>query len=448
MKILKRNLIAIVILATGVLSNSLYAEYKDQPDTYSSSLTTNSGQPVYDWQLANMFKMWIANKGFANSMFVFNQCFGGGMIDDIVSKLGNNPGDVALISASRHNETSWGINDGYSAPANSKWGKRGYTTAEDFFAKEIGEEIAKTGASAETAADMFKKAAKEDPYRNGLLARKEHPQGKFLGSGANMKLGKKTDGSSLSSKHAILFMGKPNGQRHWGDLDRIHKALLAQGYTESDMVILAGDGQKKWNGSNAPSYVDGKGTKKALFDAIKSVSSQMNSNEQFFFWVSDHGNRERTETALNKAITDTVKQDIPPTTGSRDRHNRWLIDRPLLKLSRKRDADRFLSLIVDTSFPIDFFESLQMFLNGRQLNFRTLGQIEAYDADPDLDGYELIYDIPRRGRGKLKRKNRVEIAWGGDPSTFQKFTILALQLGVSITTQPTKLKKRRGRRKR
>ena len=98
-----------------------------------------------------------------------------------------------------------------------------------------------------------------------------------------------------------------------------YNALVGQhGFDADHVSVLVGGGPEgtKSDGSEVPDYVDGAGTKNDLFNAIKNLKDKMNANEQFIFWASDHGNRERTETALNKAITDPVKQTIPPSTTS------------------------------------------------------------------------------------------------------------------------------------
>ncbi|WP_143597825.1 hypothetical protein [Thermococcus thioreducens] len=115
-----------VRVTPAVLYSEKCSYFYDQPPDYASSIVTSSGGYIYDWQLANMINMWIANRtGYANMVFIFSQCFGGGMIDDLKEKL-KGTGDAAFLSASRHNEASWGLADGYTPSSWPEMAKRGF----------------------------------------------------------------------------------------------------------------------------------------------------------------------------------------------------------------------------------------------------------------------------------------------------------------------------------
>ena len=359
-RIKKASLIFFLIIVVNLLCfcSSHANEFNDQSDQYASSLCTNSGGYIYDWQLANMIKMWVADSGYANMIFVFNQCFAGGMMDDLTEKLS---GDVALMGAARHNESSIGLSDTFVADNSTE--DKGFSRPEDYYAKEVGEELSQTGNNAPTAKQIAQNAASQDLAREGgtyingsarPATSSEHPQYTSVGNGDNIKIGKKSDGvSDVASKHAILFAGHSNGMRHWNDVDRAYKALKdKQGFSADNICVLsgAGPGGKRPDGSNIPAYVDGSGTKKDLFDAIKALKDKMNPNEQFIFWASDHGNRERTAKALDKAITDPIKQTVPPPpaiTVTSD-PNMWDLDDSFLQTIRTDPNNvPFVSLIID-----------------------------------------------------------------------------------------------------
>ena len=402
------------------------AEFSEQPNTYASSLTTNSGLPVYDWEFANMIKMWIAQPGYDSALFFFAQCFGGGMLDDLREKLLRTNGDFAGASASSHDEKSWGLSDGSTIPG------KGFNKPEDYWAKELGEEMAKTGADSKTASEMADTAANED-LRGPNGTKKEKPQSTSLRNGGNVKLGKKADGTAVASRHAIMFMGKPNGERHWNDLDRAHDALKAQGFTDGEIVVLAGDGATKSDGSAAPAYVDGSATKQTLFDAIKAIGPMMNPNEQFVFWSSDHGNRERTETALNRVITEPNRQTVPPA--NYPELGLWSCDRRLVASAQIKDAERFVSIVVDEHFAPSQCPLVKLYFNRVPLELIGVGPIEGYDDDPDIDGTELLYAIPHTA--PFKTRNRIEIEWvGGVTTPLDPFLIRAVQIGVNVPTVP------------
>ena len=418
----------------------LYSEkcsyFYDQPEDYASSIVTSSGGYVYDWQLANMINMWIANRtGYANMVFIFNQCFGGGMIDDLKEKL-KGTGDAAFLSASKHDEPAWGLVDGYNPSASPKIKEKGFEKPEGFYPKEVGEELEKTGRDAPTMKEIARRAEMEDikgPY--GLWKKDiEQPQYTSIGKGDSIKIGKKADGSDVASKHAILFAGDANRKRHWNNLQRMYDALKKQGFTDGDIIVLAGDGKTTPWGSSVPNYVDGPGTKKALYDAIVNISKKMNKNEQLVFWVSDHGNRERIENALVKSILDPVRQPVPPKrTAKRPGQVSWDLDEEFLRVMALDPDNRpYVSILVEATPEImeygeKMFSNVVLYVNGKRLELAFVEPIVAYDGEPDLDAFELVYYVDE---GILGEENLIEVGWSGDPEMFVKYTILGLMIST------------------
>ncbi|WP_324736110.1 hypothetical protein VFC49_02970 [Thermococcus sp. SY098] len=423
-----------VKITPAVLYSEKCSYFYDQPEDYASSIVTSSGGYVYDWQLANMMRMWIANRtGYANMVFIFNQCFGGGMIDDLKEKL-KGTGDAAFLSASRHNETSWGLADGYTPSSWPEMAKRGFKKPEGYYPKEVGEELARTGKDAPTVREIARRAEQQDPRGPYGLDFKETPQYTSIGKGGNIKIGKKVDGSDVASKHAILFAGDADSKRHWNNLDRIYKALKKQGFTDGDIIALAGNGKTLPNGTNVPSYVDGPGTKKALYEAIVNVSKKMNKNEQLIFWVSDHGNRERTETALDKAIKDPVRQPVPPKrTAKRPGQISWDLDEEFLKVIKLDPKNQpYVSILVEATPEIveygeKMFGNIVLYINGEMLELTMVEPIIAYDDEPDLDAFELVYPVDE---GILGEENLIEVGWAGDAEMFVKYNIMGLMIST------------------
>ncbi|RLI82137.1 hypothetical protein DRP07_05800 [Archaeoglobales archaeon] len=409
--------------------------FYDQPNDYASSIVTHSGGYIYDWQLANMIKMWIVDKGYANMIFIFSQCFGGGMIDDLKDKL-DGTGDAAFLSASKHDESAYGLGDSYNPDFSPELKKRGFTKPETYYPKEVSEELEKSEKP--TIKEIARMTEKEDangPY--GIYKEDiEHPQYTSIGRGDDIRIGKKTDGSDVASKHAILFAGDANALRHWNNIDRMYKALRKQGFTDEDIIVLAGDGKKRSDGSDAPAYVDGPGTKKALYEAIQNVSKKMNKNEQFVFWVSDHGNNERYEATLNKAIKDPVREPIPPKKTAKNGKLTWDLNSDFLKaMARDPENEPYVSIIVEPpaqAEEISFFENVELYLNGEELSLELIEPIVAYDDNPDLDGYELVYPTDER---LLKSDNLIEIGWGGSVEKFKEYEVLALQISTGGITE-------------
>ncbi len=415
---MRRNPVLLGVLILTMMVPLGGAEFVDQPSTYSSSLSTHTGPPVYDWMLGNMIKMWIGDAGYANMVLVFNECFAGGMMDDLRDKLLPSGGDVALLGAARHNESSYGD-------------KNEATDPEDDYAEEVNDEFEKTGASAPNMRSVADTAEKEDESGpNGL--KNEHPQSTFIGNGGNVKIGKNTDGTDAVSKHAIIFAGNANGQRHWNDVDRAYKALVNQhGFSASDVHVLVanGPGGTMPNGQPVPSYVDGKGTKADLFNAIKSIGPQMNSNEQFVFIATDHGNRERTETALNKAIQTPNIQEVPPYAAG----TQWDLDQEFLEAANRCDTQPTVSLLVDPPEGMEaelvpnFLSQVNLLLNNVPLTIASIEPIEAFDDDDDIDCWEILYNV--MPPAMLTGLELIEVEYL-DLGSFLPYTIIGLQIGT------------------
>lgn len=420
-------------------------EFADQPPTYASSLVTSSGGYVYDWQLANMFDMWIGEAGYANLVFVFNQCYAGGMMDELGEQL---DGDVAMLGAAAHDDVSSGLGDNYDPQRYPSWQEQyGFDRPEDFYAKEVGEELAKTGDDAPTMRELAETAETENydgpqgpDAKNGEDF--EQPQTRFLGRGGDVKIGKTADGSDVQSRHAILFAGDADGMRHWNDVDRAYKALTEQqGFAADDVQVLVGGGKDSTrpDGSPAPDYIDGAGTKQELFDAIESVSAEMNENEQLIFWASDHGNRERTERALDRAVRDPVKQTVPPRhTASRGSDN-WDLDEAFLgDMSRDPDNQPYVSLVIepedlrDSTEEVEFWLDVSVFVDDRELRVERVEPVVALDADPDLDGFEVVAPVPE---SLLESENRIDVGWRGDPEAFRPYVVHTLQISTGGIAQ-------------
>ncbi len=386
----------------------------DQPDTKSSSIVTKSGGYIYDWQLANMIKMWIGKKGFANMLFIFQQCFGGGMADDLIEML---DGDVAILSAAKHDEVAWG-----------------YTGEVNPYTKEVIKGL-KEDATAKEIARNAEKNDKEGPYSSNTYDErtrkdKEHPQYVSDRRGDNIKLGKKADGSSVKSRHAIIFSGDTEN-RHWKNIKEVYDTLKSKGFTDENIVVLADSGK-----TPAHPYVDGPGTKKALWDAIKALSQKMNKDEQLVFYVTDHGNLEKKEDALNKAKNDPVKEPIPPKVTAVNESIKWFLDQWFLDIIREAKGNTpYISIIVEPPEEImynedrvdEFLSYVSLYLNNEALKKDLIEPIFAYDDNPDLDGYEIRYPI--LDEELLKNSNLIEIEYS-NPEFFQPFKINMLMIST------------------
>lgn|GEM_PF-1525467 len=390
--------------------------FYDQPDTMSSSLVTKSGANIYDWELANMLRMWIADRGFANMLVIFQQCFGGGMADDILEKI---DGDVAILTAAKHDEYAYGINDSSISSQFTREVVKGFKDGKT--AKEVSVDAEKNDA----AGPYNRKTYYDDKQREFSIRKKtEHPQFVSKGEGDRIVPGKKTDGGEAKSKHAIIFDGDASIQGDWADIQNMINLLKSRGFKDEDIIVLADKGKDP-----SKPFVDGPGTKKALWDALREVSKKMNEDEQFVFYVTNHGNLERTERALEKVINDPVRQPVPPAN-----EDAWTLDDEFLAILNSTDENRpYVSLIVvpEELGETDFLSGIVLYLNGEVLEAELIEPVYALDEIPDLDGYELVYPI---SEDVLGRRNVIEVEYAYE--NFQPFTIEILQISTGEIPRP------------
>jgi hypothetical protein len=251
--------------------------YTPQPSYLNSTISVYSADGkapgTFDDQLKSWIKQYIVPKGYHDMKFVFGECFGGGIIDEML-EFGNDAHPVVAMSASKYDEKSYG------EPANTH----------DYFLEALKNDLRDNPDH--TMGQAFDKAKANDPcapggdwYNKGF---QENPQYNSAGAGAdNLKLGNK--GTATSYK-AILFAGQPD-QRHWNDMDGMYNLLVGKfGFTDADIEVCAGNGQYN-GGKTLPGggTIDRGGTAADLENAVKAVAAKMTSNEQLFFWVTDHG---------------------------------------------------------------------------------------------------------------------------------------------------------------
>ncbi len=372
--------------------------FYDQPETMSSSIVTKNGTYIYDFELANMLKMWIGDN-HSNMMFIFQQCFAGGMADDIVEMLN---GSISVLSASRHDGFSWGYPDRVSP-----------------FTKEVIERLRNNSS----AVDAFLGAERYDefgPYGRPLYNPDEnvleHPQFVSEGDGGNATVGRATDGSEVKSRHAIIFGGDNDAEEYWANIEAFYDLLKSKGFTDEDIVVLADSGR-----SVGRDYVDGPGTKQALWNAIRDLSSKMNESEQLVFYVTDHGNLEQKSRALNRVINDPVRQPVVPEEDEIRFGDEWVLDDNFLDALNLTDENEpYIGIVISfspeydvfnksTGKPVNdrFIDEITLYFNGEPLFPEHYQEMYALDTDPDLDGYEVIFPLKE---DLIMKRNKMEIS--------------------------------------
>ena len=262
----------------------VFADLAPQPNNKRSSLVDNNRQGIRDSEFAALVKNLLIKNGQTNTRdakFLFQQCFGGGMLDDIKTALGTTVKWVGG-SAAKHDECAHVFAGGNFAIG--------------FWTQSLTPEMNKDQTLL-TGIDNANKAIK--PV-------KETGQSISANNGSTITL--KDPGAT--SHHAILWGGQADSGGHTTNVDRVRKALISQwGPTGQNVTIttLFRDGQKDFKGDNLPAEWNAKAATKAnLQQAFADLANKMNPNEQFFFYSTGHG-------SLTTALLDAPKQ-IPSKT--------------------------------------------------------------------------------------------------------------------------------------
>jgi hypothetical protein len=267
--------------------------YTPQPSYLNSTLTAYSfdkkAPGIFDDQVKSWIKQYIVPKGYHDMEFVFGECFGGGMMDEMM-EFGNDAHPVVAMSASRHDKVSYCVGGVFS-----------------YFLESLKDDLKNNPDH--TMGQAFDGAKANDDMAQGFTPR-EDPQYNSAGAGAdNLKIGSK---GSATSYEAILFAGQPYDGTAWGDIDEMYNLLVGKfGFTDASIEVCAGSGHL--NGGNklpGGGTIDRGATAADLENAIKAVADRMNSSEQLFFWVSDHGDFDGLIQKAMRYITKTAPQ--PP----------------------------------------------------------------------------------------------------------------------------------------
>ncbi len=318
-----------------------------------ATLVADDRDDVLDSELERLINTNIATNGYGSMILAFTQCFGEDCFDDFAGY-----GNTALLSGSQICHTS-------------QYG--GYHRG---LARNL---VPGSTTNAAHAAADAQKGPGDTPVK----------------AGTNENIG------TLSSTHVLVWAGKPNWLDQ-ADIDNIHDS-----FDGCDVTVLSGNG----TGQN----VDGAANRANLQTALKNIGSQMNSNEQFILFVTDHGDKDDIDDAGYDGSF-TTSLNVPAYAHMQnDSYNQPV-----------------LSLFSDDPIAAGCFESIEV--NGHALSLPPESFEMDYDDDGTPEEYKYMLDVDETWLSETANEIDVQIDEETCPSVV--FTKVSLGSGaISRTPQ-------------
>jgi len=426
---------------------------EEQPEDWSSYIYCADDTVVRDDELATAVSTHAAEHPFGSLVFVFTQCFSGGMLDDLAEQL-DGAGDIALFASSSHDESAWFAGVDTAAGCLKACGlKRPISYYVEALAGALEEALrgdltlAEVGVLAEQRDAAAPGGAATLPavcVGDDRVTEPERPQTAFLGGGAALRLGAAMDGTPLPTedRYAVLFVGEAVGLWALQDLERFHGVLAAYGFPPSQVFVLAGSGPDvdvaTDDGSveplDWPPYVDGPATREGLFAALESVFRELGPDGQLVFWTTGHGDHERLIPWSEAMVIDADG----PVVGALSTDDLLLSDDTLYDLYRFDGAEGERMGVLMASSEFDTY--LHLYDQEHQLiasDDDSGGGTDAYlELElPETGTYFVManaFNVDEGGGYRLDLWRRSPIAW----DTAEPVTLGGSRLGVLDSADP------------
>jgi hypothetical protein len=283
-----------VLLALPVAGR---AQLSIQPTNKHSSLIGNNGlDAIRDDAFAQLMAGLLITSGtnhVRDAKFLFQECYGGGMLDDLQTALGTTVKWVGG-SASAYDQPSVG----QVTPLENETEGFGEiweaATPMDFWTIAL---VAQLSSPSQTLLTAINNARDTDavgvnaPLTNdpAMKPKIENGQSVFANGGNSITLFDKAAGSHC----AILWAGNADHLRHYNDILQVRNALLnawgppGPGVT---IITLFGNGTENSAGTDLPTNWNAQAaTLATLTNAVHTLQTNVNTNTEFLFYASDHG---------------------------------------------------------------------------------------------------------------------------------------------------------------
>jgi len=212
----------------------------ENPPPYAT-LCTESGPPITDYGLRQMLDAYVGV--YHSTLLVFTECYAGDMADDFAGRE-----RTGLLSATAVSQTAryHGYHDDAARALDAGEGR----TSEDVH-----------------AAGVAGKSVHEDPFKAGDV----------------ISLAPISPTSEIQSRHVLVYGGCDSSNGHLDRADRDAIEANFAGDISTTVTTVGMDG--------ATGGWDYPGTLEGLRDALEAIGAQMNENEQFILFVTDHGDK-------------------------------------------------------------------------------------------------------------------------------------------------------------
>lgn len=226
----------------------------------SGSLVTSDNKGISGRRVRELLDTYIPTNNAHSTLVVLTQCYGG----DMVSTLASGRANTAVISATSAGQTAkYGGYDDDAAGAL----KPGATTTSD--------DVHQAGTNGKHSSETPSKAGGAVPLTPVDVVN-----------------------GPIKSRHVLVYAGKPDigTTQDSAQRDKIKSNFAGQPGTS--VTTVGGDGTGGW---------DHPGTEAGLKAALTAIKAQMNADEQFIMFVTDHG---------DKDAADTAATETPPVSGT------------------------------------------------------------------------------------------------------------------------------------
>ncbi len=283
-----------VIVFIAVFSEQSRAEFPEYTSQDSCSTNWHSGICTSDSKVVwdSAFAWMVTNPlGLTNqeAAFAFMECFGGGMIDELLPVIGKSSDVTSFTSASKHDKPAYYWSSYDASNNNESYYNKYYSQ------RAGGATVYNHGAAGQYGYDNdFVGPVVKNQDGNVVW---EHPQYKFpclLPNKTDVTLHRANiSGDTPDAYRAIVFGGSTNQWANYNSVSRIYGDLKARGYTDAEIYLMY-PANTKPNGAALPASwtVDDGTTYRDMLSAWTWMQNQSTATTQIYYWSSIcHGNR-------------------------------------------------------------------------------------------------------------------------------------------------------------